>query len=372
MRILHVCPSLRLGGSIEVAIDLAIGLKMLGHDVFLYGIGLPRAGQVVDNQKRRLDCAGVKYVGFNVGKKYIKSPVIMANLLWQIYKMRPDIVHGHSIGGEIVAAIAQRVLKVKAARTIHLARPSWSSSYLSAFVNKIFADELVVSVGTDVQESFCSFARRRKSRVSLNQIVIHNGVNKKPIAESPGPFKLISEKKNILFAGRFSFQKGFDVLAEAIMKISKPSLNKLHFHLVGQGISDQKDLYEESIKHYRKYEDSVTIYEPIPCVSRYFRYFEAILMPSRFEGLPLVGLEAIVQNVLLIGSDGPGIREIYPDGWPWIFKAGDAESLARILERFSKEERIEKYISDLKAVEKRFDIENTVKQYEAAYLSYIR
>jgi glycosyltransferase involved in cell wall biosynthesis len=56
-------------------------------------------------------------------------------------------------------------------------------------------------------------------------------------------------------------------------------------------------------------------------------------MPSRYEGLGLLAIEAAVLNLPVIATDGPGIREVFPPDYPWLARAGDAESFSRLLQK---------------------------------------
>jgi len=55
-------------------------------------------------------------------------------------------------------------------------------------------------------------------------------------------------------------------------------------------------------------------------------------MPSRYEGLALIAIEAALLGLPVIATDGPGLREGFPAQYPWLAKAGDAVSFANLLQ----------------------------------------
>ena len=58
---------------------------------------------------------------------------------------------------------------------------------------------------------------------------------------------------------------------------------------------------------------------------------DVLVIASRFEGMPLVMLEALVSNVPVISADRDGMKEILPVDWR--FPCGDVEALVGRLEK---------------------------------------
>ena len=64
-------------------------------------------------------------------------------------------------------------------------------------------------------------------------------------------------------------------------------------------------------------------------VPAYLRLSDVVVMPSEYEGLPLVYLEAQASGRLLVASDIPATREVVVDGVTGlVFRPGDIEDLA--------------------------------------------
>src|SRR5439155_17279303 len=76
----------------------------------------------------------------------------------------------------------------------------------------------------------------------------------------------------------------------------------------------------------------VQVNGPVPNLSGSLAEFDLLIMPSRFEGLALLAIEAALIGLPVIATDGLGIREGFPEGLRWLAKVGDAESFAQLLQ----------------------------------------
>ena len=58
----------------------------------------------------------------------------------------------------------------------------------------------------------------------------------------------------------------------------------------------------------------------------FFAAIDLLVLPSRYEGVPLVMLEALARGIPVIGSNRDGMKEILPEDWT--FEYDNAEDLA--------------------------------------------
>lgn len=128
---------------------------------------------------------------------------------------------------------------------------------------------------------------------------------------------------------RFDFQKGYDILVNALATI-KETLKKSNCRFVFVGDGDEF----EAIK---KFSDR-------QAVSQYIRFMGArtdvydilsagdvCLLPSRWEGLPIVLLETGLLKVPVIASDTYGNREVIKEANGILFKNLDTRHLAGVI-----------------------------------------
>jgi glycosyltransferase involved in cell wall biosynthesis len=114
----------------------------------------------------------------------------------------------------------------------------------------------------------------------------------------------LGRKRRVLFVGRFDHQKGFDLYLDVMRRLGSQAEGivagcpivgkKMDFvvppnvRMLGWCSSDQ--------------------------VSALYREADLILMPSRFEGLPMVALEAMQSGIPIFASDIGPMREIVQEG----------------------------------------------------------
>ena len=116
----------------------------------------------------------------------------------------------------------------------------------------------------------------------------------------------IRKKYNILddeilfgFVGRFTTQKNIYFLLCFFKELINKN-SKFKLILIGDGLEKGKiEKYIES----NKIKNFVTIIESTTDIASYYNAFDALLLPSLFEGLPVTGIEAQVSGLPVICSD---------------------------------------------------------------------
>jgi glycosyltransferase involved in cell wall biosynthesis len=98
----------------------------------------------------------------------------------------------------------------------------------------------------------------------------------------------LSNKFIIGHVGRFSYQKNHIFILQIFKEILRNNEN-VHLFLIGEG-----PLYRNIVKKAEELgiADDITFYGPTTLIHEFMQVFDAFLLPSRFEGLPLVGIEA--------------------------------------------------------------------------------
>ena len=168
--------------------------------------------------------------------------------------------------------------------------------------------------------------------------------------------------KNLFVAcGRLEFQKGFDILLEAIGLLSN---HDFELHIIGQGSLNQKLQKQASNLELGGKVKFLGFQEnPFP----FIKQADLFVLSSRFEGMPNVVLEAIALGTPVVSTPAPGgVVELLKDSKA-CFLADDisAESLAKSIEHFiarknhnsPESELIEPYL-----------VENVVKNFEKLLL----
>ena len=183
--------------------------------------------------------------------------------------------------------------------------------------------------------------------------VIYNPLTLKPGAPSSGT------TNTFLAVGRFTHQhKGFDLLIEAFHLFSQKNM-KWKLDIVGEGI--EENMYRSLIKKYNL-EDRVTIHPFTNKIQEYYSNAQIYVLSSRWEGMPLVLVEAMSHGLPIVTSDIPVSQEILGD-FGLYFKNGDIEALA---ERLEDATHIDWKAKSQEAFEiaKRFDIDNIIYRWK--------
>lgn len=260
------------------------------------------------------------------------------------------------------------------ARTIHstgLWKTHW---WVGRLAESVLQDDLVVCISKASQGAYAEVRRRYGLHRSEHEVLITNGI---PIDETADrldraavecmvgadPGRLL-----LCFAGRFVYEKGFDVLISAMEKLSASTLIRLEVHAFGQG--GELNRYIARVQG-----NGLPIYfhPPVHRISRIFSGFDAVVVPSRCEGLGLVAIESLAAGVPLIATTALGLDEVLPPDWPLSVPPDDPGAFSAVLTEFASERFDAQDMSRRAAacVKDRFDLESMISAYEAAYSSFL-
>lgn len=106
-------------------------------------------------------------------------------------------------------------------------------------------------------------------------------------------------KKQFLAAGRFNYQKGFDMLIESFNLFAKKN-NEWQLVIVGEG--EEKEKIEALINKYNL-NNRIRIDNFTDNIQEYFLNSSVLLLPSRWEGMPMIVLESLEMGVPIISYD---------------------------------------------------------------------
>jgi glycosyltransferase involved in cell wall biosynthesis len=110
----------------------------------------------------------------------------------------------------------------------------------------------------------------------------------------------------ILYAGKLDSSKGVPWLLRSLKRVRQP----WHLHLVGAGSGPEKDLCLELAASLG---ERVTVHGVLSHekLGGLMRRCDIFALPSFFEGLPLVLLEALACGCRIVTTDLPGARELF-------------------------------------------------------------
>lgn len=226
-------------------------------------------------------------------------------------RMGPDIQHIHGIGPSLFAPLA-RVLGMRVVVTTHgpdYERAKWRGA---AKIFLRFCERLGMKYAHEVIAIAENIAADVKTRYNRATTVIPNGVEiPLPVETMDALLRFGLEKgRYILAVGRFVPEKGFHDLIEAF---GKAGLEGWKLAIVGR--ADHEDAYSMRLREQVAGNANVVLTGFLKGTPLQELYSHAGLfaLPSYYEGLPIVLLEALSYGLSCIVSDIPANKI---SGWP--------------------------------------------------------
>jgi glycosyltransferase involved in cell wall biosynthesis len=170
-----------------------------------------------------------------------------------------------------------------------------------------------IAISQDIVEQLQAYG------VSQPITVVPNGI---PIPPSPSS---ATRKRGFVLGmlGRVEFkQKQQDFMVRAFCDFPK-AFENCRLLIAGDG-SDRPALEKLAAHCPRKADIDVLPWQND--IDAFFASIDMLVIPSRFEGVPLVMLEALARGIPVIGSNRDGMGEILPPGWT--FETENTEALA--------------------------------------------
>lgn len=164
--------------------------------------------------------------------------------------------------------------------------------------------------------------------------------------------------KKFLAVGRFSPQhKGFDLLIQAFALFAKNN-KEWTLDIVGEG--EEEKSFRNLITRLHL-DERISIHPFTNDIQKYYSEAQVYILSSRWEGMPLVLMEAMSHGLPIISSDLPVCKEIMGD-FAIYFKNGNINDLARSL-KDATEIDWEKKSKEALTIAKRFDITTISNQW---------
>ncbi|SEM68535.1 Glycosyltransferase involved in cell wall bisynthesis [Prevotella sp. ne3005] len=183
--------------------------------------------------------------------------------------------------------------------------------------------------------------------------VIYNPLTLKSGSPSQG------KSKRFLTVGRFTpLHKGIDLLIEAFHLFAQKNHGWM-LDIVGEGKEEPK--YRALISKY-ELEDRITIHPFTNQIQNYYSNAQVYVLSSRWEGMPLVLVEAMSHGLPIVTSDLPVCQEILSD-FGLYFENGNIEGLAQRLVEATHIDWQTKSQEALK-IAQRFDLHLIVEQWK--------
>ena len=272
---------------------------------------------------------GVKLIAIDCPRnKFLEAILHTFKAVVKARGMRPDIVHIHAVGPSLFALLA-RVLGMNVVITNHgpdYVRKKWP---LPAKLFLKLCERIGITYANEVITIAGNLARDIENNYGRKAAVIPNGVEIPVPAETEDSlikYKL-EKQKYILTVGRFVPEKGFHDLIDAY---EASGIDEYKLVIVGD--ADHEDNYSRSLKSRAGNNRDIVLtgFLTGQALNELYSHARLFVLPSYYEGLPIVLLEAMSYGLSCIASDIPANRNIdLPE--ERFFRAGDIPILSEKL-----------------------------------------
>jgi glycosyltransferase involved in cell wall biosynthesis len=299
MRILHVIDSSGIYGAETVLLNLASEQRARGDAPLLLSIGGPSVSEkAIETEARRL---GIRCLPLRM-----RDGLNLAagrEILRIADDCRIDIIHSHGYKGNILLGLQRRKSRgVPVITTLHgwTATSTWSKLGLYRALDQRMLSRLdgVVLVN-DAMRQLPALARLRPPPVTIANGVTAPDPAAKTDATLAGSIAALRARSSLLFGvvGRLSPEKNVAELVEALHAFADAP----RAGLVILGTGPEQNAVASTIArlHLR---DRVLLGGYVANARDYLPAFDALVIPSLTEGLPMVLLEAMAASLPVIAT----------------------------------------------------------------------
>ncbi len=157
--------------------------------------------------------------------------------------------------------------------------------------------------------------------------VSYFGLNTDRIRQSDSSFQIKSGlKKHIALIGRIEFQQKRHDFFMHHLAVFRAELPPLAVHIIGDG-PDRNNL--EKLVQDLDLQDVVCFEGWADDMAVWYEKLDMLLLPSRFEGVPVVMLEAMYWKIPVVASQCDGMAEMLPE--KWLFPVNDGRKMIRCI-----------------------------------------
>jgi glycosyltransferase involved in cell wall biosynthesis len=169
-----------------------------------------------------------------------------------------------------------------------------------------------------------------------------------------------------LYVGRLNVQKGLPILLDAFEQVidARPD-HDWHLALAGDG--PERDRLQDRVEGSSRLRGRVRLLGPRSDVPALLKAADLLVLPSFWEGMPNVVLEAMASRRAVVATRVEGSEDlVHPGETGWLVPPGDSAALVRtLLDAASDRDRLRHFGEAGRArVESAFTIEQTVRGYE--------
>ncbi len=363
------------GGAEIQVINLAEELKRKNWTVNVISMRIPNE-KLVD----RLALSDIKVASLDMRKGV---PDVRALYKWHkmIKKLNPDIVHSHMFHANLLGRIEQIFCRVPVfISTIHNIYEGNDYKHYDGGQWRYFAYRItnwLCDYTTIISQIAMEHYLEKKAAPRESFQYIPNGINVNNFSSDINLHNSLKEKHGLkdqfvwLAVGRLEKQKDYPTLIKAFKEVAKKK-PEATLIVVGDGflknemISLSDDQFGQKIKWFGKRAD-------IPDL---MKMADAYVMSSKWEGMPIVLLEAAASELPIVATNVGGNSEVVVDAKTgYLVNSGNADELGKSMLSMMNlpiAERRQLGIEGRQHVSANYGIDKIVTKWESLYCRFFQ
>ncbi|WP_278792473.1 glycosyltransferase family 4 protein [Leyella stercorea] len=422
MRTFHLITHFSLGGAERVAANIA---ESQTHGMEYHVVEIMR-GRTAYTPKfiAELEQAGVRChrswmpdVSFHFLFERIAALLFPLRMLYIMLRWHPDVIHTHTETPDLALYVFSRMFpfmlhRVKIVRTIHNTRLWTGLPRTAQWVEAFFkSNNANIAISDSVRDSYAerfgevppiinngvaeveqkdyfntstpqgvhlsqvhqqhlntsTFNTQHSTNLNTSTFNTQHSTNLNTSTPPLGFCRLPEQEHlNILFAGRLEPQKGVVVLCEVLKMLAGDA--RYHFTIAGDG--SQRTLVEQTLADIASSGKPLNaqLVPPIFGLAGYMQSFDYLFMPSEFEGLSMLSMEASLNRLPVIANACPGLADTLPADWALLAHDNSIDDYRQIFNELlptADHDALTQRAYDF--AKDRFSVRTMQERYEARY-----
>jgi glycosyltransferase involved in cell wall biosynthesis len=308
VRILHVIQELGTGGAERILISAYRGAREAGHEAFVAAAAGPLAAEL-DTEAYPLPL---------VRRKPWRLPFAALAVRRAVRATRPDVIHAYNPTMALAAGLATR--RPGLVNLQGVAEEDWPATVRLVRLSRLAP----VACGPGVAAALEAHGLPPFATVP------------NAVGPAPPPGERLAAEKLVLAVGRLVEQKNHGLAIRAITQVPGATLA-----IVGDG-----PLRPELERLAAELEAPVIFAGVRQDARALMGAADVVVMPSRWEGLPLSALEALASGTPLVATNVRGLRELVTDGENALLVPEDPDALAAALRRVLEDPELATRLSE--------------------------
>ena len=421
MRTFHLITHFSLGGAERVAANIA---ESQTHGMEYHVVEIMR-GRTAYTPKfiAELEQAGVRChrswmpdVSFHFLFERIAALLFPLRMLYIMLRWHPDVIHTHTETPDLALYVFSRLFpfmlrRVKIVRTIHNTRLWTGLPRTAQWVEAFFkSNNANIAISDSVRDSYAerfgevppiinngvaeveqkdyfntstpqgvhlsqvhqqhlntsTFNTQHSTNLNTSTFNTQHSTNLNTSARLlPLARARTSQHLNILFAGRLEPQKGVVVLCKVLKMLAGDA--RYHFTIAGDG--SQRTLVEQTLADIASSGNPLNaqLVPPIFGLAGYMQSFDYLFMPSEFEGLSMLSMEASLNRLPVIANACPGLADTLPADWALLAHNNSLNDYHRIFDLLPTADHDALTQQAYDFAKDRFSVRTMQERYEARY-----